>query len=53
MQERPVGHPGAAGAVTMWNKMPGIGPKWYALALIVLALPTAWAGGRLRFIGRK
>jgi hypothetical protein len=38
----------AAGAITMWNKMPAIGPKWYALLLIVLELPTAWLGGKLR-----
>jgi hypothetical protein len=38
----------AAGAIAMWNKMPAIGPKWYALLLIVLGLPTAWLGGKLR-----
>ena len=32
-----------AGAVTMW----GVGPAWYPLALVALALPTAWAGGKL------
>ena len=32
----------------MWNKLPSIGPKWYAIVLIVLAIPTAWAGGALR-----
>src|SRR3974390_658791 len=37
-----------AGAVVMWNKLPSIGPKWYAIVLIVLAIPTAWAGGALR-----
>ena len=36
------------GAVVMWNKLPSIGPKWYAIVLIVLAIPTAWAGGALR-----
>ncbi len=36
------------GAVLTWNKGPAFGPHWYPLALIVLALPTAWAGGRLR-----
>jgi hypothetical protein len=40
----------AAGAIAMWNKMPEIGPKWYALALIVLALPPAWLGGKLRLM---
>lgn len=33
------------GAVVTWNR--GLGPHWYSLALIVLAMPTAWAGGRL------
>lgn len=37
-----------AGAVAMWNKMPAMGPRWYAVVLIVLALPTAWMGGQLR-----
>ena len=33
-----------AGAVTMW----GYGPGWYPLALVALAMPAAWAGGKLR-----
>jgi hypothetical protein len=37
-----------AGAVVTWNKGPAFGPHWYPLALIVLAIPTAWMGGRLR-----
>jgi hypothetical protein len=40
----------AAGALAMWDKMPEIGPKWYALALIVLGMPTAWLGGKLRLM---
>ena len=36
------------GAAVTWNKGPAFGPHWYPLALIVLALPTAWAGGKLR-----
>jgi hypothetical protein len=40
----------AAGAIAMWNKMPAIGPRWYALALIVLALPPAWLGAKLRLM---
>ena len=36
------------GAVATWNVEPSLGPKWYPLALIVLALPTAGAGGQLR-----
>jgi hypothetical protein len=39
-----------AGAIAMWDKMPEIGPKWYALVLIVLGLPSAWLGGKLRLI---
>jgi hypothetical protein len=37
-----------AGVVATWNKEPAIGHEWYPLALVVLALPPAWAGGRLR-----
>ena len=36
------------GTVVTWNKGPAFGPHWYPVALIVLALPTAWAGGQLR-----
>ena len=41
------------GAVATWNR--GFGPHWYPLALIVLAIPQAWAGGRLRVVhqGRR
>lgn len=38
------------GAVVTWNKGPAFGPHWYPLALIVLALPQAWAGGKLRLL---
>jgi hypothetical protein len=34
------------GAVVTWNK--GLGPHWYPLSLIVLAVPPAWVGGKLR-----
>jgi hypothetical protein len=33
-----------AGTVTMW----GVGPAWYPLTLTALAMPAAWAGGKLR-----
>jgi hypothetical protein len=35
-----------AGAVAMWDA----GPAWYSLAVIAIAIamPCAWAGGRLR-----
>jgi len=36
----------SAGAVATWNK--DLGPHWYPVALIVLALPSAWVGGKLR-----
>ncbi len=35
------------GAAVTWNGGPAFGPHWYPLALIVTALPTAWAGGKL------
>jgi len=35
------------GAVATWNRGPEFGPKWYPLALIVIAIPTAWLGGKL------
>jgi hypothetical protein len=37
-----------AGAIATWNKLPAMGPKWYPILLIVLALPPAWLGGKLR-----
>ncbi len=36
------------GAAVTWNKGPAFGPHWYPLALIALAMPCAWAGGKLR-----
>ncbi len=36
------------GAAVTWNKGPAFGPHWYPLALIALAVPQAWAGGKLR-----
>ena len=36
-----------AGAIATWNGGPGFGPKWYPLALIALAMPDAWIGGKL------
>lgn len=38
---------GTAGMVATWGRGPEFGPKWYALAVIAMALPCAWAGGRL------
>ena len=34
------------GAIATWNQ--GLGSHWYPLALVVLALPTAWVGGKIR-----
>lgn len=36
---------GLVGVVATWNR--GIGPRWYPIALAVLAIPQCWAGGRL------
>jgi hypothetical protein len=38
------------GAAVTWNKGPAFGPHWYPLALIVLAMPQAWLGGKLRLV---
>ena len=38
---------GLAGAVATWNGGPEFGPKWFSLGLIAIAMPCAWAGGRL------
>ena len=35
------------GAVATWDRGPGFGPKWYPLALVVIAIPCAWLGGKL------
>jgi hypothetical protein len=58
--DRPMGHAlvlGAiglavsiVGAVATWNKLPSLGPHWYPLALLVLAMPPAWVGGKLRML---
>jgi hypothetical protein len=36
---------GLIGVVTTWNS--GLGPRWYPIALVVLAIPQSWAGGRI------
>ena len=36
------------GAVATWNKGPAFGPHWYPLAVVVIALPSAWVGGWMR-----
>jgi hypothetical protein len=37
-----------AGAITTWSHPETLGAHWYPVALVLLALPTAWAGGRIR-----
>lgn len=37
---------GAAAAAATWNK--DLGPHWYPLALVVLAIPCAWIGAKIR-----
>lgn len=36
-----------AGAAATWKGGAEYGPKWYSLALIAVAIPSAWAGGKL------
>jgi hypothetical protein len=37
-----------AGAITTWNM--NLGPHWYSIALLVLGMPTAWIGGKIRLL---
>jgi hypothetical protein len=41
------------GAVATWHGGPAFGPHWYPVALVVLALPTAWVGARLYLAQRS
>ena len=36
---------GTLGAVVTWNR--NLGPHWYPVALVVLALPQSWLGAKL------
>jgi len=36
---------GLAGVIATWNL--GLGPRWYPIALAVLAIPQCWAGGKI------
>ena len=36
---------GLAGVVLTWNA--GLGPRWYAISLAVLAIPQCWLGARI------
>lgn len=35
---------GLVGVIATWNA--GMGPRWYPILLVVLALPQSWAGGK-------
>jgi len=37
---------GLAGVIATWDL--GLGPRWYPISLVVLAIPQCWLGGRLR-----
>lgn len=37
---------GTAGAVATWNQ--DLGPHWYALALVLVGIPCAWSGAKIR-----
>jgi len=36
---------GLVGAAATWNR--GLGPRWYPIALVLLAVPQCWAGARI------
>ena len=36
---------GLAGLVATWNL--ALGPRWYPIALVVLAIPQCWVGGKI------
>jgi hypothetical protein len=36
---------GLIGVVATWNL--GLGPRWYPIALVALAIPQCWAGGKI------
>lgn len=42
---------GAIGLAATWNA--GLGPHWYPIALVVLAVPQCWLGGWLYMRGLK
>lgn len=41
----------ALGAIAMWSTTAG--QHWYALSLVVTAIPTAWLGAKLRLMQHK
>ena len=36
---------GLMGAIATWNL--GLGPRWYPVSLVILAIPQCWLGGKL------
>lgn len=36
---------GLVGVVTTWSS--GLGPRWYPIALVVLAIPQSWIGAKI------
>src|SRR5215831_10321264 len=36
---------GLVGVITTWNL--GLGPRWYPIALTLLAIPQCWLGGKI------
>ena len=36
-----------AGVAAVWDKGPEYGPKWYAVAIVLISIPCAWIGGKL------
>jgi hypothetical protein len=43
----------SVGAIITWNFGAGFGPKWYPIALILITMPTAWAGAKLFELSRR
>jgi surface polysaccharide O-acyltransferase-like enzyme len=39
---------GIAGTLATWNRGPEFGPKWYTIAVIIIAIPSLWLGGKLQ-----
>jgi peptidoglycan/LPS O-acetylase OafA/YrhL len=37
----------ALATIITWNKGPAFGPHWYPIALVLVAMPCAWIGGRI------
>ncbi len=37
-----------AGLVFAQKQGPELGPLWYSIAIVAIALPCAWAGGGIR-----